>query len=59
MKTYIKPNIKITEIQLQSFIAASPTEPSTNLDKTNVITTPAGIEAKQYSGYSVWEDDEE
>ena len=58
MKKYIEPTIKVKEIVLEDFMAASPADNS--LDKENKIQSSSDIEAKQFDGgSSLWEEDEE
>lgn len=58
MKQYVKPNIKVKEIELEDMIAASPGQPSTTPmgSDADAIEKESDFDAKQNTASSVWDE---
>ena len=58
MEKYIKPSIKVKEIELEAILAGSdPLAPAEEqLDEEHTIEEASAIESKKYGNVSCWDD---
>lgn len=58
MEKYIKPSIKVKEIEFEAILAASdPNSPADEqLDDTNTINDASAIESKKFGNVSCWDE---
>lgn len=58
MEKYIKPSIKVKEIELEAILAGSdPKSPAEeNLDDDNPINDASAIESKKFGNVSCWDE---
>lgn len=58
MEKYMKPTIKVKEIEIESILASesNPAPAEQDLDDINEIQDAAAIESKKYGNVSSWDD---
>lgn len=58
MEKYMKPTIKVKEIEIESILASQsdPAPAEETLDDENEIQNAAAIESKKYGNVSSWDD---
>lgn len=58
MEKYIKPSIKVKEIELEAILAGSdPNSPAEeSLDDENLINAASAIESKKFGNVSCWDE---